>query len=198
MGAIAAMIGSGCCCDGTPCGVCDDAPTTVAVESTLEFDWGFPADCASCCEGMVHASFSADIGTVNVGLSMTGIVTNDWPTGLWDTPEYPDQTQNSPCFAEFGGFPCGIDGPWFGVAVSCVQIDGVAYGEVRIKLWRVSFTITNIGTIKYRKRVEGPDCVFPLGVYDYAEHDFDWEDCTDPFTSLEVIRNISFGSVTLS
>lgn len=200
MGAIAAIIGAGCCCDGTPCGVCNDPPTTFLVESTLEFDWGYPEDCEGCCEGMVHPSFSADIGSLLVGYGGAGAkTTDDFPGGTWATPDYPEQTQISECNAEISLAPCVPTGPWFRVQIGCATISGVAYGEVRITLWRNTFALGGqLGTIKYRKQVEGPDCEFPLGVYEYAEHDFDWEDCNSPDTALEVIRNVDFGTVTMS
>ena len=204
MGSIAAIIGSGCCCDGTPCGVCNDTPTSVAVNSSLSFDWGWPPECEcpyQSCDGLFAVDWGDDIGSVVLNTGGFGITTTDFPGNTWDTPDYGPGTERDieGCAWPGLGTPCYVSGPFYNLKVRCRVIDGVAYGEVALTLWRSSGTGFGIdlGVIYYRKQVEGTDCQFPLGTYTYAEHDFDWEPCeVSPIAPR--IRNIDFGTFEVS
>lgn len=201
MAAVPALL---CCCGGgTPCGVCNDTPTSVAVNSTLAFDWGYPEDCPcpySNCEGMFAVDWAADVGSVVLNTGGSGITTNDIGGGTWDTPSYGPATERPECPWEGSGTPCSITGPFRTLQVRCRVIDGVAYGEVALTLYRRSGSGfgQDLGVIYYRKPVDVPDCLFPLGTYTYAEHDFDWTACEGVSHIAERIANIDFGTFEVS
>lgn len=206
-----------CCCEAV-CSACASGGScasnlgysSVVVETTLAFSFGFPEDCLDCAGSFLLGEYAID-GATDVG-SLTLYATSSGACHLirgvvgifpapfaWSPPTYGP----APYQCELGGdFP--VAGPWYSIRVRCITVRGVAYGEcvVTLQRWSCSGFGNELASLYYR-RPAGSDCKIPLGLYEFHHHDIpeSWFDChavSGCFTGAALVWDLVPGSVTVS